>query len=908
MDSAEGAETGSSGRKEKPSKLTNIIFSCSLQNIFDMNLYRDKETRVGLYSSMQNVSRRPFAKVAGFVEGEKNAYRVKVDYWRNRSACRATKLYKTSRGDDLMLTNAKPDTIPSLERFAGRWAFASVADMVEEEDGDAQASTKFKVKAFCDNEMDDVLTNDRIWIWNGLHRFSNLDIVKAVLRTDSVAEKDCNLCITQIHGSGHESLNNNLFGGLNECQRKAVLASVEMIQGPPGTGKTKTVVALLCTLLKRKHRTVVCAPTNVAVKELASHVLELVKESVCTNSSGESLLCYSGDMLIFGNKERMKVDLNIEEIYLNHRVDCVAESFSMLTGWQHCVTSMTNTLNDHVRKYHICLENERNILQELNGTEVGSKCESSKNESEPEFKSFLDFFKRRFKSSAEALRRCFSILCTHISINYLLEHNFREIKSFIIVLDSFEIPLHREKLDLRKLEEAFLSLPSSFESCSDPLYTALSMKRVECLSILRTLNTSLGRLKIPTFTGKSMIADTASSSSKLYSPEMESVSLLMIDEAAQLKECESMIPLQLQGVRHAILVGDKCQLPATVDSKLSSKAGFGRSLFERLSALGSYRKCHLQWLVFGPYSFTDIPNGREGVGDDGRSLRSYVEVGVVSMILRNLFEDDMKLSKSTVKLRSVDGFQGDKEDIILGSIISKSVWDALVHDAKTRGCSFGIDYSREGSSSSDEVKAILDGKKEDIKFDDPLDGNSILFRNAQWRVFFGVNFVKSFRKLTSLRTKVSIMNLLSKLLGGWSRVKSNQFEVDGLCVLCIVDILKETQSLKIWELRYTQIFKIWDVLPLNDAAMKMVERLGIEFKAHADDFISRCNEKCLEGDLVVPKTWDSSCGIARLRSSDPVQAGSASGTGISNPRVSESLLLMRFHPLIITCGQPLVFG
>jgi superfamily I DNA and/or RNA helicase len=44
---------------------------------------------------------------------------------------------------------------------------------------------------------------------------------------------------------------------------------------------------------------------------------------------------------------------------------------------------------------------------------------------------------------------------------------------------------------------------------------------------------------------------------------------LAIDEAAQLKECESVIPLQLPGISHAILVGDECQLPAMVRSNVS---------------------------------------------------------------------------------------------------------------------------------------------------------------------------------------------------------------------------------------------------------------------------------------------------------------------------------------------------
>ncbi|XP_039171753.1 uncharacterized protein LOC104449996 [Eucalyptus grandis] len=1284
MDSTVGAGAGSSWKKDKRTDLFDVIFSWSLQEIFNINLYGDKvksipesfqsvdqylasyifplleETRASLCSSMQTVSSLPFAEVTGFAEGKKNEYHVGVDHWRNRSTHHGKEPYKTLPGDVLILTNAKPDTLPSLERFAGGWAFASVTEI--DADGNAQSSTNFRVKAFLDNKVKDDCSWEKMYavyvinavpnnrIWNVLHRYRKLKIEKGVLHKDSAAEINCNLCITQSHGSGNESLNKNLFASLNKSQKKAIRvclntikcqhrSAVEMIQGPPGTGKTKTVAALLFTLLERKHRTLVCAPTNVAIKELVSRVLQLVKQSACTNSHGESLPYYLGDMLCFGSKERMKVDSDTEEIFLQHRVDCVAWCFSVHTGWQHCLPSMIDTLNDCVDQYPIFMENERMIKSKPNG-----------NKSKPKVKSFLEFFKYKFKSSAEPLRRCFSILCTHISKSFLLEHNFRYIKSLLILLDSFEVSLCGEKLDSGKLKEAFSSDPSSLKTVTDPLYTALLMKRRECLSVLQTLNTSLRELNLATFKSESKIGEnkiaefcyqaaslifcTASNSYKLYAMEtkMEPLSLLVIDEAAQLKECESMIPLQLRGVRHTILVGDECQLPAMVESKLSSNAGFGRSLFERLGSLGhprhllniqyrmhpaisrfptstfynnqiqngpnvtskSYRKCHLPWPMFGPYSFINISIGREEGGDDGHSLRNTAEVGVVSMILRNLCgackssgEDvsvgvispygaqvaaiQKKIGKSyenikgfRVKVRSVDGFQGGEEDIIIVSTVrsnprgfigfvsdtkrtnvtitraryslwilgnegtltgSKSIWESLVHDAKTRGCFFSIDdakaaldgknnqlngpvdgssvvnrkaqrkakfshdaknqeclsstddvkaaldgknnqldglvdgsgvvfgnvqwsakcsqdaksrecssstddvkaaldgknnqldapvdgssvvyrnaqwsakfsqaansrecsssavdvkaaldgknnqldglvdgssvvyrnaqwsakfsqaansrecsssavdvkaaldgknnqldglvdgssvvyrnaqwsakcfqdaESRECSSSTDEFKAILDGKKEDILLDDPLGGNSVLFRNARWRVFFGDNFVKSFRKLTSPGTKMSIMILISKLAGGWRPKKSNggllpkssspmvkQFEVEGLYMLCTVDILKG--------LRYIQILKIWDVLPLSDAT-RLVEHLDSEFKAYADNFISRCNEKCLEGDWQVPKTWDCPHGIARILGLDQVQAGSSSGANTSNPGARESLLSMTFYP------------
>lgn len=65
-----------------------------------------------------------------------------------------------------------------------------------------------------------------------------------------------------------------------------------------------------------------------------------------------------------------------------------------------------------------------------------------------------------------------------------------------------------------------------------------------------------------------LIFSTASSSAKLHTEGMAPLEMLVIDDAAQLKECESAIPLQLPGLRHAILIGDERQLPAMVKSKV----------------------------------------------------------------------------------------------------------------------------------------------------------------------------------------------------------------------------------------------------------------------------------------------------------------------------------------------------
>ena len=49
---------------------------------------------------------------------------------------------------------------------------------------------------------------------------------------------------------------------------------------------------------------------------------------------------------------------------------------------------------------------------------------------------------------------------------------------------------------------------------------------------------------------------------------MEPLDILVVDEAAQLKECESIIPLLLKDINHGIFVGDERQLPAMVESNV----------------------------------------------------------------------------------------------------------------------------------------------------------------------------------------------------------------------------------------------------------------------------------------------------------------------------------------------------
>ncbi|RLN00274.1 hypothetical protein C2845_PM06G25820 [Panicum miliaceum] len=97
---------------------------------------------------------------------------------------------------------------------------------------------------------------------------------------------------------------------LNESQSDAVAScisatkcsekcSVHLIWGPPGTGKTKTVSMILQKLLMTpsKSRSLVCAPTNIALLQLASHLVSLLEKSTETSPSTDDIIMFGSEKL-----------------------------------------------------------------------------------------------------------------------------------------------------------------------------------------------------------------------------------------------------------------------------------------------------------------------------------------------------------------------------------------------------------------------------------------------------------------------------------------------------------------------------------------------------------------------------------------------------------------------------------
>ncbi|PWA64840.1 recBCD enzyme subunit RecB, P-loop containing nucleoside triphosphate hydrolase [Artemisia annua] len=535
----------------KKHEFTKLILSWSLDDIFNKDLFKNKvenipltfesedqyfgsfayplleETRAELASSIEIMHRAPFADILSINKsksGENRVYDVTVGHWGNQFIERDTLL-----GDLLLLVEEKPESVSELKRVERTWAL-SVVKSNEGDDGTslkvkASQSIKFQDGLFAVYVMN-ITTQKRIW--NSLHVHRNLNIIKEVLYSESKVKEKCNVCSFGYDGMVSLKLDPHLLLNLNESQRKAIMtvlcktqcghiSSVEQIWGPPRTGKTMTVSVLIVILLQMKHRTLTCAPTNVAIVELASRVLNLARELFKTATASGNYLFSVGDLLLFGKREILKVSTDIEEIYLEHRIERLAECLGPVTGWKHCIRSMSDLLENCVSKYYNFIETEF-LKDKLRNENEGKR-------SMLEIKSFIEFVQERFISFAPPLRRCIRTFCTHVPISFMGEYNFQNMIFLMDSLSSLEYLLFPKNLVSEELEDIFNSKPLQDDVV------------VSCLSLLKTLQISLEGLPLPCFSNKyaikqfcferaSVIFCTTSSSYKLNAVSMEPLNIM----------------------------------------------------------------------------------------------------------------------------------------------------------------------------------------------------------------------------------------------------------------------------------------------------------------------------------------------------------------------------------------------
>lgn len=317
--------------------------------------------------------------------------------------------------------------------------------------------------------------------------------------------------------------------------------------------------------------------------EVAARLHNLVKESLEFDIG-------FGDIVVFGNKSRMKVDCyrGLSDVFLDYRVNNLLKC----SGWKHSLESMIKLLEYPEEQYDSYKREEENSVKSLEEfamqkyfseknddpltlellkdfTSITEQYLLYKDEKKKSIKTLDQFFIERFRSNTEQIEKNLGTLRMHLPTSLVPLAEIKKIPIALDLLRSLENSLCKAKLKQTSggCEEG--------ESIVDFL-RRLSIKKEECLIKLRSLSQTI---LLPNIRDKYEMAKfclmrarlifcTASSSTKLFEDGMTPVEFLVIDEAAQLKECESTIPLQLPGLHHVILIGDERQLPAVVKSQV----------------------------------------------------------------------------------------------------------------------------------------------------------------------------------------------------------------------------------------------------------------------------------------------------------------------------------------------------
>ncbi|KAL4187560.1 hypothetical protein AMTRI_Chr09g39590 [Amborella trichopoda] len=535
-----------------------------------------EETRAQLNQSFQTISKAPWTLV--LARWAKSTYILSTN-----SEESFGNGYKPHCGNVILLSTTKPNSIEDLSRADsnhGLGVISVVDDKYEEE-----ALGCFSIDAGCVVMFLMTLTPN-LRIWKSLHRIGAKEEAPRIFGE-----------VLSVYSALSSIRCNHMY-------------SVKLIWGPSGTGKTRTICSILWEALHMNCATLTCAPTNVAIHEIGSRMVDLVKKSRKAIHEASPVGFPLGDILLIGNEQRL-----------------------------------------------------------------GKKRSKKKRQK------FVGAFREKFTKLVLPLKDCISVLWTHLPLTFLNQNEFGD-----------------SLLKLGKLHDSFLSLSKTAE---------------------------LDGIKLKKFKGCLCI-----------NQEMDLVSSLSGEKERDIEV----------SVEEILII---CFPNATFYDRLISDGPNVKST--------SYAKRYLSNPMYGTYAFINVVDGREEMKSSGKTLKNLLEVDIVMIIVKKLFkvgivspynaqvETIQKLQKKcrfhdnfSVRVKSIDGFQGCEEDIIILSTVrtnqlgsigflsnlnrtnialtrarlwivgsgptlikSGSVWAELVFDAMERGCFFEV------NEDPDLVKSVV---------------------------------------------------------------------------------------------------------------------------------------------------------------------------------------------------------
>eukprot|EP00667_Euglena_gracilis_P003421 EG_transcript_3429 len=500
----------------------------------------------------------------------------------------------------------------------------------------------------------------------------------------------------------HESpgLADALLRRLNIPQVNAIVTIVQkqqgvsLLQGPPGTGKTTTIMGLLslllrqCTLsakqcdlllsptmlqtLQKKPRVMLTAPSNVAVAQMASRLLE----SGALDAHGRPFQPFS---VLIGVEDA--IDERSRPLLLANRVAALCHALQQLrehlAGFMAFIRDLDIPLADESRaRLSVRAGELLAVVEDLSYFEMSGTPSVVPNlppQLTREIQKMVRPIVEEVKGRLDSTRK--------VRLGFLQD----QLKRFQRMINDLEFFAGTDQA------AAFIL------RCADAFFCTLSSA------------------------GQRLLRDV----------DWHTV---VVDEAAQAPEAEILVALK-SSVQRLVLVGDPQQLSATVISQYAAAKGYGRSMMQRLMSLGAdamllriqyrmhpeiaafpsahfyngrlingpsvladdYQKPFHEDTVFQPFVFLDVEGVERG---QGMSLFNAEEAQVVAQLVGELLDGygvepwqvavvspynaQVRHLKQTLRtdwltlgleVKSVDGCQGAEYDIVLFSAVRTSPED-----------------------------------------------------------------------------------------------------------------------------------------------------------------------------------------------------------------------------------------
>ncbi|MBX9587400.1 MAG: AAA family ATPase [Gammaproteobacteria bacterium] len=463
---------------------------------------------------------------------------------------------------------------------------------------------------------------------------------------------------------------------LNDSQFKAIdgftnaANGIYLLQGPPGTGKTSTIVELIQRLVKQNKRVLICAPSNKAVQVIAERFYQKYQNEKIA-------------IILAGVESKLPDSLT--PIFLH--------------TWVKRLLKLAQDLKVYAKK-------PEGYVKQI------------RKKDETQIVISFDQESRQFSNTKKELLRLLEIYKI-TQFSWQLNAALQASETYFQYLER-ENTSFWESLGTMTNEEA--NVDYKYQN-----YLQYHANAQQSWTNLIAAITSEKDLEEKLLGNAEVLFSTLSVIGRKQMRQTKKIDILIVDEAGQSIEAETLIPLVLQPSK-CLLVGDTKQLPATVISQLAEEKEYGRSMMYRLledckqpfHMLDTQYRMHSairHWpsLQFYQNQIMDGPNIRtrqspfptltsqshqpyafiQTIGQeslDGTSFCNQAEanlitkfiaylsthhkvnpktqIGVISFYSGQVRLLQQRLAKQySVKVNTVDGFQGDENEIIIISFV-----------------------------------------------------------------------------------------------------------------------------------------------------------------------------------------------------------------------------------------------